>query len=427
MPEKRVLDNGVILLVDEIPTSRALSIGLWIDLGSRDERDDESGFAHVLEHMLFKGTRRRSAFDIACQIDSFGGEINGSTGKENTYYFVDVAAEHWQESLDILFDMYFNSSFKVDEFQREQQVILDEINMAIDDPEDYVGDLFSRALWGDLPLGRPVLGNRERVASMSRSEALRFYREHYRRRGLIVSVAGRIDARSLTAEIERQFRKRGYKNGSGALRGPRARPKSHTARCVEVRDITQVHVICGVEGFGSGDDGRFPLMLLNIILGSSISSRLFQSIREEKGLCYSIASNTVQYSDAGEFNIGFSTSRENLPRVLEEVDRELVSLVRGNVRKEELDLAKEKVRGSFILGAENIEWKMIRMAMQEMLYGELIPYDETLRRIAMVELDDVERVAHELLVERQFSMASIGPPGHDAFIRQLRFSLPHRK
>jgi len=422
MSRKIITDSGVKLLIEDIPSSGAVSLGVWIDLGSRDEDDDERGLAHVIEHMLFKGTGERSAFDIALQIDSYGGEINGSTDKENTSYFVNVAAEHWKEALDILLDMYFNSSFNRNEFQRERLVILDEINMAIDDPEDYVGELFSRALWGDHPLGLPVLGNKETIVSLKRSDVLQFYRRHYRRSGLIVSVAGRVDSESFRSEVERQFREGRYTNGVGAMNSARKKPRSQAVTCTEVRDISQVHVICGVEGYGSRDEHRFSIMLLNMIIGNSFSSRLFQRIREEKGLCYSISSNTITYSDAGEFSIGFSTSPENLPKVLDEIDRELRNVVTGGIRSEELELAKDKVRGNFVLGMESIEWKMVRMAMQEMLYGKLIPHEETVERINAVTIDDVAQVVEELFQNRVFSIASIGPPGHDAFVDQFRFS-----
>jgi predicted Zn-dependent peptidase len=422
MPSKILTDSGATLLVDNIPTSGAVSLGLWLDLGSRDESDRERGLAHVIEHMLFKGTGRRSAYDIASEIDSYGGEINGSTGKESTYYYVDVAAEHWKEALDILLDMYFSSSFDRGEFQKERFVILDEIDMAIDDPEDFVGELFSLALWGEHPLGLPVLGNRESIVSLKRSDILRFYRRFYRKSALIISIAGRIDPSSFHAEVERLFRIRRFRNGNGR-RGPvRSKPTSLTATHTEVRDISQVHVICGVEAYGSRDEKRFALLLLNTIIGNSFSSRLFQRIREEKGLCYVISSSTINYSDTGEFTLGFSMSPENLPKVLDEVNLELKSLLHAGVRPDELVLAKDKARGNFVLNMESIEWKMIRMAMQEMLFGKLIDRDDMLTRINRVTLDDLAEVMDELFKKRAFSFASIGPPGHDAFIRQFNFS-----
>jgi predicted Zn-dependent peptidase len=422
MPIKTTTDCGVTLLIDNIPFSGSVSLGLWVNLGSRDEGARERGLAHVIEHMLFKGTARRSAYDIAAQIDSYGGEINGSTGKENTYYSVDVEAGRWKEALDILLDMYFGSRFDRNEFQKERYVILDEIDMAVDDPEDFVGDLFSRALWGEHPLGLPVLGNRETIASFRRSDILRFYRKYYRKNGLIISVAGRVDPSSFQTEVERLFRIRGYRNGDDTRTPARSKPDSLTSTLTEVRDISQVHVIGGVEAYGSQDEERFALLLLNTLIGNSFSSRLFQRVREEKGLCYAISSSTIHYSDSGEFTLGFSTSPENLPKVLDEVDLELRSILNHGIKQGELELAKDKVRGNYILNMESIEWKMIRMAMQEMLYGKLILYDTLFERINRVCLDEVMKVADQLFRERGFSFASIGPPGHDAFVRQFGFS-----
>jgi predicted Zn-dependent peptidase len=422
MSKKTVLENGVTLLVDEIQSSGAVSLGAWIDLGSRDENVDEQGYAHLVEHMLFKGTRRRSAYDIAAQVDSFGGEINGSTSKENTYYFVNVAAEHWFDALDILLDMYFESSFKNAEFERERLVVLDEINMSIDDPEDYVGELYFRAMWGDHPLGLPVLGNRESISSVSLKDLVGFHHSHYGSRGLILSIAGDITADAFKKGVEDLFRERAYVNGETTQNSLRSKPYALNKSFRETRDISQVHILCGVEAFGYTHELRYPLTLLNIILGSSFSSRLFQRIREEKGLCYSVSSMAINYSDCGEFSIGFSTSPENLPRVLEEIDSELLNVLKHGVHGSELERAKDKFRGNYILAKESIEWKMIRMAMQEMLYGKLIPYDQTLKRIEEVYPEHIEEVVQLLFKERSFNFASIGPPKHENIMKNFQFS-----
>ena len=422
MSKKVVLQNGVTLLVDEIGASGAVSLGAWIDLGSRDENDGERGYAHMIEHMLFKGTEKRSAYDIAAQVDTFGGEINGSTSKENTYYFVNVAAGHWRDALEILLDMYFRSSFRSAEFERERLIVLDEINMAVDDPEDYVGELYFRAMWGEHPLGLPVLGNRQSIAAVSLEDLVNFHRCRYSRRGLILSIAGNITAEAFKKGVEDLFEERGYLNGKMIEKPVRGKPRAWNKNFRETRDITQVHVLCGVEAFGYADELRFALTLLNIVLGSSFSSRLFQRIREEKGLCYSVSSMAINYSDCGEFSIGFSTSLENLPRVLEEIDSELRDVVKRGIHRKELERAKDKFRGNYILAKESIEWKMIRMAMQEMLYGKLIPYDQTLSRIEEVTPEHIEAVVQLLFRERNFNFASVGPPQHEAHMRDFQFS-----
>jgi predicted Zn-dependent peptidase len=422
MPEKIITNDGVRILIDPITTSEAVSIGAWIDLGSRDEGESEHGFAHFIEHMLFKGTKRRSAYDIAAQIDRIGGEINGSTGKENTYFFVDAQAAYWKRSLEILLDMYCNSSFAIDEFEKEKLVILDEINMSIDDPEDFVSDLFAEALWGEHPLGLPVLGKRENVGSVSTDEIVTYYKNHYTKDSLIISIAGNVDATEVQQFVEQHLHSCNIKSSKVITNIERDKPVSKCSTSIENRDIMQVNFLCGVEGFGYRDPRRYPVVLLNMIVGNSFSSRLFQKIREEKGLCYSISSGSTSFSDTGEFVISFSTNLKNLPSVLEELDQELKLILEDGISEEELALVKDKFKGSYILAKESIEWKMMKMAVQELMLGEIISHEETIHKISGVKLGEVEEIVWELYGRRKFSFAAVGPWGQEKHLKDFQFS-----
>jgi len=422
MAEKYTLDNGAVLLLDPIETSEAVSIGIWLNVGSRDEREDEHGLAHFTEHMLFKGTPRRSHYDIALEVDSVGGEINGATGKEHTYYFINAASEHASKACDILTDLCLNSSFDEEEFEKERHVILDEIDMAFDDPDDYVSELYSGVLWGREPFGLPVIGNREEILQVQLADLKRFYRTNYLAGQLVVSLAGKMDREAMVERVERLLEPYEANRGDPAIPGVRSKPEPHTGRNVSHRDIEQVYFLCGREGYSYRNENRYALALLNSIFGNCLSSRLFQRVRERMGLCYSIASSTMSFSDVGEFAVSFSTSVKNLSRVLDAVNGELKLVRNGDVTQEELETAKRRFKGNYMLAKESNEWKMAKMAMQELFFGRLIPYDETLRKIEAVSLVDVNRVAQDLFSARTFSIASVGPEDQQKYLDGFQFS-----
>jgi predicted Zn-dependent peptidase len=468
MPKKYVLETGTTLLVDPIRTSGAVSLGLWLNTGSRDEDEEEHGFSHFTEHMLFKGTAKRSHYDIALEVDAMGAEINGATGKENTNYYVNASSGYALEALDILIDMYCNSHFDRGEFEKERAVILDEIDMSFDDPDDYVGELYSGVLWGRIPFGLPVIGERADIEKASVKNLVRFYRKHYFPERMIVSVSGGVDADGLKRELERFLKNRtgdsdaesranrgrtsrvaepkgkhmpsvgAASASSPALRfskassrtpglktrfqSGRSKPDALRGRRVVSRDIEQVYFICGREGYGYRDESRYPMALFNTMLGGSFSSRLFQKVREKLGLCYSISSSATSFSDVGEFSVSFSTGGRNLPRVLEAVNRELALVKNGDLARAELETAKSRFKGNYVLAKENNEWKMVKMAMQEMLYGRLIPYDETLMKIEAVTLDDVNRVGSEMLSSAAFSIASVCPREQNRYLEGFQFT-----
>jgi predicted Zn-dependent peptidase len=400
-----------------------------------------------------------------------GAEINGATGKENTNYYVNASADRALEALDILIDMYCCSDFDRREFEKERAVILDEIDMSYDDPDDYVGELYSGVLWGRIPFGLPVIGEREDIETASVKNLERFYRKHYLPGRMIVSVSGRVDGEELRRALERLLRKcagdsgpADRAKGAGGPRGrtPRTAGRTPTARSASAppqagrspktassallsgskapapngrnkpdalrgrrvvsRDIEQVYFICGRDGYGYRDENRYPMALFNTMLGGSFSSRLFQKVREKLGLCYSISSSAASFSDVGEFSVSFSTGGKNLMKVLEAVNRELALVKKGDLTRAELETAKSRFKGNYALAKENNEWKMVKMAMQEMLYGRLIPYDETLMKIERVTLDDVNRVGGEMLSSAAFSIASVCPREQNRYLAGFEFT-----
>jgi predicted Zn-dependent peptidase len=415
---KRVLNSGPVLLTERVPHSGSLALGLWLPLGSRHEAPSENGYAHFTEHMLFKGTATRSAYRLAAEIDGVGGDINGSTGKENTGYSVQVAGEHWERALDTLLDMYFNASFAGPELEKERQVLLEEIDLAGDDPEEQVSDLFSRALWGEHPLGNPVIGDREEVLSATRERLAAFYRRHYRAGGLVVSASGNLDEEALRESLERQVPREGGEGpGSDGCR-PRSGedappPQPPGARYLhQEREMEQVHLLMGAACWGYRDPERYPLLVLNTVLGGSISSRLFQRVRESEGMCYAISSGVTSFTDTGEFTVGFSTSMSRVTGVLEAVAEELRRVKREGITAEELDTARAKMQGNLVLAAESMDWRMARMAVQEMVYGGPLSYRVTRERINSVTAGQVLRAARLVLSAERFCVASVGPPEH---------------
>jgi predicted Zn-dependent peptidase len=419
MAKKFIVGNGTVVLYDRVASSRSVSLGFWLNHGSRDEEECQRGFSHFTEHMLFKGTERRDYRAIAQEIDNIGGEINGVTGKETTHYYVNVAAEHFERAFDVLNDMFFYSVFPASEFEKERRIILEEHDMIRDDPEDWGFELFDKALWGDHPLGLPVIGEKENIRSTRLEDLTGFYRGLYTPSSLIISAAGNISEKRLLRSVENIPPS---DKGEGRFRLPRRRPTPAARSSYRNKRIKQVYFVCGREGFGYNSEDRFGMELLNMIIGSGFSSRLFQNIREKRGLCYSIGSGTTSYIDTGEFTISFSTSRKNLHDVLESVDRELKRIKTGDVRKEELQDAKGRFRGNYILAEENNEWKMIRMAVQECAFGRIIPREETLDRMERVTMADINRVARTLLSSGSFSCACAGPCRNTRWLKNYHFS-----
>lgn len=398
------LSNGVKVLFEPRP-DRPLSLGLWAKLGSRDEPSQLAGIAHFLEHMVFKGTSHRTAFQISAEIDALGGSINAMTSKEYTTYFVDVLPHHLEAALDVLADLLRNPLFRPEDVEKERNVVLEEIRMQEDTPHEKVFELFSERLWDSHhPLARPIAGRTETVSRFTR-EALEEFFALYDTKRVFLAAVGDVSPGELLQIAEVKL---------GGLREPqeelpeRTPPPPKGGLCVEDRDLQQAHICLGTPGLPQGDPRRYVLEVLNAVLGGGMSSRLFKRIREDLGLAYAVFSHPNYYSDSGQFVIYLGTEPKNALQALEICREEIERLTREPLDDETLRIAKEKLKGHTLLGLESSHARMIRLGYAE-IYRTHRPVEEVLQRIEAVTAEDVQRVARELFLNDHYTLAVVGP------------------
>lgn len=403
--ERVVLPNGLCVISEDIPHVRSVAAGVWVKTGSRDESPELHGVTHFLEHLMFKGTKTRSARDIAEQVDAVGGELNAFTAKEYTCFYARVLSDHFSLALELLSDMILNPRFDEADLEREKSVVLEEIKLYEDTPDELIHDLCARAVLGNHPLGRPVLGTLETVARLGRRAVDAYWRQHYTPDNLVVSVVGEVNHYDVQSQVNRFF---------GGMSGEHVKDDARNSDIGRGRDLfrdkntEQVHVCLGSHGLSRGSDERFALQILDALLGGSVSSRLFQELREERGLVYSAFSSHAAYQDTGLFSVYLGVSAENLPEVLGLVRREFDSVRQGKITPDEVARAKEQLRGNILIGLESTSSRMSRLAKSEMFFGELLPVDELIGRIQAVTCDQVIAVARRILAEKPY-VAAIGP------------------
>jgi predicted Zn-dependent peptidase len=383
------LANGVRLVTERMPEARSVSLGVWVGVGGRDEPGALAGASHFLEHLLFKGTITRSARQIAEDVDAVGGEMNAFTNREHTAYYTRLPAGRVDLGLDILGDVLTDPAFRPHEVEAERQVIVEEILMNLDVPEDHVHTLLAEALFPGHPLGREVLGTRESVEAATRDEIAEFFARWYRPRNLVVVAAG---------NLEHDHVAESFGGTLGALEGGERPVRDLPGVDVEPRVVLddpteQVHVAIGWRGVDHFDDDRYALSVANQILGGGMASRLFQQIREERGLCYSVYSWASTYADAGTAGIYAGTAPSRVAELLSVVDDEVAKLVATGVTESELAVAKGYLEGSTLLGLEDSGSRMARLGRGLMARDEIVPVDEQLARIAAVTAEDVAAVS----------------------------------
>jgi predicted Zn-dependent peptidase len=410
MASKHVLDNGATVLIDEMQDVRSFALGFFIGAGSQDEAEGVRGISHFLEHVLFKRTRRRSTVQIARAIDRLGGDVDAFTTKEYTGFYAHTLDSRFPGALELIADVVLFPAFELADVEMERGVILEEIGEANDNPDDLVHEMFVRSFWKSHPLGAPILGTAETVRHIGLTDLYRYYRERYTPNNLIVSVAGHVKAEEVLPAIERLFRRR---NGrSEAPSPPLRRPHGHQHLQLKARrGLEQVHVCLGVEGPGQGSGRRFATHLLDIILGGGMSSRLFQEIREKRGLVYSIASSLSSYRLGGYEAIYAACAPKNLSRVLEVTLRELKKLKREGVRPRELLWAKQNLKGNMLLALESTISRASQQARQEFYFGRTLASEELLARVEAVTADEVGEEAERLFDGRMISLAVVGNVG----------------
>jgi predicted Zn-dependent peptidase len=383
------LDNGVRVVTERMPEARSVSLGVWVGVGGRDEPDDLAGASHFLEHLLFKGTSTRTARQIAEAIDAVGGEMNAFTSREHTAYYTRLPAQRVELGLDILGDVLTDPAFRSHEVEAERQVILEEILMNLDMPEDHVHTLLAEAMFPGHPLGREVLGTRTSVEAMTRDQIAEFFGHWYRPGNLVVVAAGNLSHEQIVDGFGRTLGR-----CEGGERPVRESPKRDPNPRVHLGDPTeQVHVAVGWRGVDHHDDERYALMIANQVLGGGMSSRLFQEVREERGLAYSVYSWASTYDDSGSAGIYAGTAPARAAELLEVVDDEVAKMVASGVTENELGVARGFIEGSLVLGLEDSASRMARLGRSLMARNEIVTVDEQLARIRAVTGDDVAAVA----------------------------------
>ncbi|MEU8796950.1 pitrilysin family protein [Spirillospora sp. NPDC048819] len=412
---RTVLPGGLRVITEALPAVRSAAFGIWSAVGSRDEAPADAGASHYLEHVLFKGTRRRSALEISAAIDAVGGDLNAFTAKEYTCYYARVLDSDLPLAVDVVSDMVTASVNRPEDVEAERGVILEEIHMRDDDPGDLIHDEFATALYGDTPLGRPILGTEDSINTLARDRIHNYYREHYVPSNLVVSVAGNIDHDEVVRLVSRAFE--GHLTGDAAPAAPRldGAPAPMDPRSVVIdKDTEQAHIILGGAGVSRTDDRRFALGVLNAALGGGMSSRLFQEIREKRGLAYSVYSYTAQYADSGIFGVYAGCQPAKAEEVLSICRDEVGKAAADCLTAEELERGKGQLRGAMVLGLEDTGSRMSRIGKSELVYESLLAVDEVLARIEAVTLDDVREVAREVLAAPQ-ALTVIGPVGDRDF------------
>ena len=403
--KKYVGDNGVTILQQNNPTSRAFCMGVWINTGSRDEAAGEEGLCHFVEHMIFKGTANRSAFEISKEIEKIGGALEAFTSREQICLYAQVLDEHRDVAASVLQDMILNPLFPADQVPLERQVVLEEISDVMDAPEDWIHDLFAANVFPDHPLGKPILGRPETVSAFERRKLNSFSRRHFRPDNMVIAVYGNIDKRALMRLCDWDFP--GFK-GTVRRKGKRI-GKYRPARKLYKKDLHHQHICIGGRCCSYVDEARYPLLVLTTLLGGTMSSRLFQRIREELGMTYSIYTYADSVKDTGMMGTYFAVRPSNARRVVQEVFREFAKVRRGDVSEQELEDTKHHLKGKILLGLEGSVSKMMRMARSDFYFGRQISERELIEKIDRVSLDQVVELAGDVLDEDRNTLVSLGP------------------
>lgn len=405
MFRKDILSNGIRVVSETMPVSRSISIGIWVIAGSRDENGEKNGISHFLEHMFFKGTSRRTAKDIAIEVDSIGGELNAFTSREETTFYVSALDKHLTVVLDILSDIFLHSLFGIEDLKKEKKIILEEIKMVEDTPDDYIHDLYCKTVWNGNSLGQSVLGKKEAIEFFRRDDLIEHIENQYYPENIVISASGNFDHAEFLKLLEQTFGtlkrdKRKRENNvpvfSGGINGKR-------------RKLESVHICIGVEGLRQTHEDRYGLLVLNSILGSSVSSRLFQEIREKRGLAYSIYSYLSSYRDTGMLTAYAATDRSKVSELVHLILKEFLSLKNDIISKDEIIKAKEQIKGNMILSLESTINRMTQIARQEIYFGRHFTVEEIIGNIDSVTPEQVNRLANSIFREDAIAVATLGP------------------
>jgi predicted Zn-dependent peptidase len=403
--------SGLRIVTEEVPSVRSAAVGIWVNVGSRDETPAVAGASHFLEHLLFKGTTRRSALEIASSIEAVGGEMNAFTSKEYTCFYARVIDTDLPMAIDVVSDLITSSIVSALDVDAERKVVLEEIAMRDDDPSDLVHDLYAETYYGDTQLGRPILGTVESIKSMSRNAVFNYYKKRYLPQDLVVAVAGNIKHKKVVEMVERALSADDFLDVKGVpqIRGNEGiRKAKQTSVGLMTRKTEQAHMFYGMEGVARHDDRRFAMGILASALGGGMSSRLFQEIREKRGLAYSVYAYAQQFAGSGQIGFYAGCNPTKAIEVIEIIREVLTDVAEHGMTHEEIDRAKGAVRGSLVLSQEDSGSRMSRIGKNEIVYGYVMSFDDILKEISSVTHEDVRKVASEFLTKTP-TLALVGP------------------
>lgn len=412
---KTTLKNGVRILTKNMPHARSVSMGVWVNVGARDESIEENGLSHLIEHMIFKGTKKRTAFQIAKQFDALGCNTNAFTGYENTCYHARVMDSHLKTVVDILSDIFLNSVFDEKELEKERPVILQEIGMVEDSPEEYVHVLSNNAYWGDNSLGRSVLGTKENILGFTTDDIKKFFKHFYQPDRIIISFSGNLSHDQTVDLIGPNFES--VKPGNSFPE--RITPFEHSAVNIKHRDSEQVHICLGAKGISIADPRRFAFAILNTVFGGNMSSRLFQNLREQRGLAYSVYSFTSSYVDTGMTGAYAGVNPEKAKESIELILKEMNKLKEISIDKSELRDAKEYIKGNLYLASEGIDNQMVRLAQSEINFKKHIPLEKVVEKIESVTAKDVLELTKALFQPEHISLNLLGPTANKETFKDI--------
>lgn len=408
--KKTVLPSGLRVVTEELPGVRSIAIGIWVNVGSRDERPEENGVSHFIEHMVFKGTRKRTAARIAHELESVGGSLNAFTSREQTCYYARILDRHLERAVDVLADILSNSRFDPPEMEKEKNVIIEEIKDVEDSPGEWVHDLFAENIWKDHPLGNPIIGRSKEIKSFDRAKVLGYFSSKYLAEQIVVAASGSVTHSRLATLVKSRL---AFPTSNGALPLSRFAPGETGVRSATSKDSAQTHVCLGFPSASFKDGRRFACLVLNTVLGGGMSSRLFQKVREEKALAYTIYSYHDFYEDAGVLGIYLATSPDQAEPAVELVLEELAKIKSNRLPRREFESAKEQLKGNLVLGLESTSSRMNRLGRNELALGEYVSLKQSLAAIDAVKPSQVAEQANRVFSEKRLSAAFLGGVNRD--------------
>ncbi len=403
---KAVLENGLTVVLERHPHVRTVSIGAWVRLGSALETPSTNGISHFIEHMVFKGTERRTPLEIATVLESLGGDLNAFTDRELTCFHATCLNNHVDQALDVLSDLLMRATFPADQLVRERKVLLQELSMVEESPEERISDLFFQTVWKDQPLGRPIIGSKKNIQGISRNQLLKFFRQHYRPENMVISAAGDIDFNEFVDKCRKYF----TFTGAPAEKAPKRPVSKYTGKSKSIKsDTEQLHLLLGFEGIGFQDPYRFDALMLSFFLGGGMSSRLFQEIRENAALAYSVDCDCVPFSQTGLFTFYVGMSPKSLKPCLKILSREIHRLRDQPLTTRELDMVKGQVKGAILLSSDQTEVRQESLGRNEVIFGRYVTVEEVIAEIDRVSSDRVQALARRIFDPEKEAVVTLGP------------------